>query len=121
MSVSQIAEELGRTETTVRNHLQGKTKAGQIVRETYNKFLKEGVKTLMLPDLFKTKQTYLNEEERRAEIESLKAEVESLKNQLSEHQKRLKEREDQVNMLKTSLLKAMEIINQTLSELSKQG
>jgi probable regulatory domain-containing protein len=121
MNVSQIADELGRTEATIRNHLQGKTKAGQIVRETYNRFLKEGVKIAILPDLFKTKQTYLNEEERKAEIESLKAEVESLKNQLSEHQKKLKEREDQVNMLKTSLLKAMEIINQALSELSKQG
>jgi len=35
MLVSQIAEELGRTEATIRNHLQGKTRAGQIVRETY--------------------------------------------------------------------------------------
>lgn len=35
MPIKQIAEELGRTETTIREHLQGKTKAGALVRETY--------------------------------------------------------------------------------------
>ncbi len=49
MTVPQIAEELGRTEATIRNHLQGKTKAGQIVRETYERFLREGVK-IELPE-----------------------------------------------------------------------
>ncbi len=36
-SIRDIAEELGRSETTIRAHLQGKTKAGRIVRETYEK------------------------------------------------------------------------------------
>jgi probable regulatory domain-containing protein len=31
----QIAEELGRTEATIREHLEGKTKAGALVKETY--------------------------------------------------------------------------------------
>ena len=44
MSVSQIAEELGRTEATIRNHLQGKTKAGQLILKTYEDFVREGVK-----------------------------------------------------------------------------
>ncbi|MDK2796145.1 MAG: transcriptional regulator, partial [Archaeoglobaceae archaeon] len=35
MSVSEIAKELGRTEQTIRKHLKGETKAGQVVRETY--------------------------------------------------------------------------------------
>ncbi len=34
-TVNQIAEELGRSSTTIRAHLQGKTKAGKLVRETY--------------------------------------------------------------------------------------
>ncbi len=34
MNVSDIARELGRTEQTIRKHLKGETKAGQIVRET---------------------------------------------------------------------------------------
>jgi len=49
MTITQIAEELGRTEATIRNHIQGKTKAGQIVKETYEKFLREGVK-IELPE-----------------------------------------------------------------------
>ena len=44
MPVSTIAEELGRTEATIRNHLTGKTKAGQLVRETYEKLVREGFK-----------------------------------------------------------------------------
>ncbi len=40
--VSRIAEELGRTEATIRNHLGGKTEAGRIVRETYKKLVEKG-------------------------------------------------------------------------------
>jgi len=36
-SAGEIAEELGRSEQTVRNHLNGKTEAGKLVIETYNK------------------------------------------------------------------------------------
>lgn len=43
MTVKQIAEELGVSEATVRSHLTGKTRAGQLVRETYDRFLREGV------------------------------------------------------------------------------
>jgi probable regulatory domain-containing protein len=41
MSTSEIAEELGRTEQTIRDHLKGDTKAGKIVAETYD-MLKNG-------------------------------------------------------------------------------
>ncbi len=44
MSISEIAEDLGRSEATIRRHLQGKTEAGRLVRETYERFLKEGVR-----------------------------------------------------------------------------
>lgn len=46
--ISKIAEELGRTEATIRNHLQGKTKAGKLVRETYE-LLKKGKLNLAIP------------------------------------------------------------------------
>jgi probable regulatory domain-containing protein len=49
MSISKIAEELGRTEVTIRNHLQGKTRAGEIVKETYEKIAREGV-SIILPE-----------------------------------------------------------------------
>ncbi len=41
MSLSEIAEELGRTESTLRDHLKGGTKAGKIVLETFD-LLKKG-------------------------------------------------------------------------------
>ncbi|NPA47156.1 MAG: hypothetical protein GXO14_00755 [Thermococci archaeon] len=41
MTVREIAEELGRTEQTIRKHLKGETKAGQLVRETYE-LIKQG-------------------------------------------------------------------------------
>jgi probable regulatory domain-containing protein len=42
MTLSQIAEELGRTEQTVKKHLKEESKAGQLVKETY-----EIIKTLI--------------------------------------------------------------------------
>ena len=40
MAVPRIAEELGRTEATVREHMAGKTKAGKLVLETYEWLVK---------------------------------------------------------------------------------
>lgn len=118
MSVSQIAEELGRTEATIRNHLQGKTRAGQIVRETYSRFLKEEVKIPISPELFKIKQSYLMEE-KTMEIESLKLEIESLKKQIQGNQVKIKEYEELINRLRTNIERLVEIINQCLTELKK--
>ena len=42
MTLSEIAEELGRTEQTVKKHLKEESKAGQLVKETY-----EMIKTLI--------------------------------------------------------------------------
>lgn len=74
--ISKIAEELGRTETTIRNHLQGKTKAGQLVRETFE-MLKTGKLKIMLPIAGE-------------EVESLRKRVEELENE----NKALKEKLD---------------------------
>ncbi|NOZ31100.1 MAG: transcriptional regulator [Crenarchaeota archaeon] len=74
--ISRIAEELGRSEATIRNHLQGKTKAGQLVRETYD-MLKTGKLRIMLPVAGVAQ-----------EVESLKAKVK----ELEEENKALKEK-----------------------------
>ena len=79
MPVSQIAEELGRTETTIRNHLQGKTRAGQIVRETYEKIAREGT-GITLPEAFASE-----------EISRLKTELEEEKKRRQEMQKLLED------------------------------
>lgn len=44
MMVSEIADDLGRSEATIRRHLQKKTEAAKLIFETYERFAKEGVK-----------------------------------------------------------------------------
>ncbi|PMQ01748.1 MAG: transcriptional regulator [Dictyoglomus sp. NZ13-RE01] len=41
MTVSQIADELGRTEATIREHIKGTSKAGKLINETFE-MLKSG-------------------------------------------------------------------------------
>lgn len=102
MSIPQIAEELGRSEATIRNHLQGKTKAGQIVRETYERFLREGVKIPSAIELFKEKYGELIEA-KPEETEKLKSELESVKSQLEEYKSKTKEYEAKVEEYESKL------------------
>ncbi|MGC8543426.1 MAG: regulator [Vulcanisaeta sp.] len=44
MPISSIADELGVTEATIRKHLRGETKAGQLVLKAYERLSKEGFK-----------------------------------------------------------------------------
>jgi len=96
MSISKIAEELGRTEATIRNHLQGKTRAGEIVRETYEKIAREGV-SIILPET--------------AAI--LKEENERLKSELNEEKKK---REEVEKLLENIREKLTQILNQIAKE-----
>jgi len=73
MSIVDIAEDLGRSEATIRRHLQGKTEAGRLVQETYERFLREGVRVELprvlaaaAPDL---EEKLREEERRRRELE----------------------------------------------------
>ena len=87
MTASEIAEELGRTEATIRNHLTGKTKAGQLVRETFERFSREGVKIeLELPT------QYADVDEIKQELEKEKA----LRTQLEEKLNKVRETLQQV-------------------------
>ncbi|MDH5806981.1 MAG: hypothetical protein QXW62_00170 [Candidatus Methanomethylicaceae archaeon] len=85
MTISKIAEELGRGEPTIRAHLTKKTEAGKLVRETYDMLLKgERVLTFLEYDL-------------REEYEKLKQEFEKEKQEkaiLQEEIKKLKEKID---------------------------
>jgi len=113
MTVSQIAEELGRSEATIRNHLQGKTKAGQIVRETYERFLREGVKIPSPPELFKEKYASLAEsaaKEAQEEVQKLRAELDSLRSKLSDYERK-------ISSAKEVLTSVSETLNKLVSEL----
>ena len=87
--VSQIADELGRTEATIRKHLSEKSEAGKLVKETFNRFAREGVR-IELP------------------TELVGKDIEDLK-------KKLAEREEEIKVLREKLGK----IKYTLEELLK--
>jgi probable regulatory domain-containing protein len=93
MSVSEIAEELGRTEQTVRKHLKGETKAGQIVRETYE-LMKNGRlnEILSFKDLEEVKKL-------KEEIGGLRAENDALKKKIEEVKKLKQEFEELRNRI----------------------
>ncbi|AEM39271.1 hypothetical protein Pyrfu_1413 [Pyrolobus fumarii 1A] len=98
-SIREIAEELGRSETMIRAHLHGKTKAGKLVLETYEKLAKGELK-LVVPfagvhltaeeyEELKAARERLRElhekiKELEARIEALEEENKRLKKQLEE-------------------------------------
>jgi len=123
MSIPQIAEELGRSEATIRNHLQGKTKAGQIVRETYERFLREGVKIPSAIELFKEKYGELVEakpeetEKLKSELESVKSQLEEYKSKAEEYESKIKDYEKKLSDVKSVLSSVIEALNRLSSEL----
>ncbi|MGC8993151.1 MAG: hypothetical protein ACP5H3_01785 [Candidatus Aenigmatarchaeota archaeon] len=87
MSVREIAEELGRTEETVRKHLKGETKAGKLINETYEmlkKYVKEGKTEEILFALFseRAKETEERIKQLEKENEELKAKLRKIKQEL---------------------------------------
>lgn len=88
--VSSIADELGRSEVTIRNHLTGKTEAGKLVRETLE-MIRRGkldVTTALLAatspeELAKLKEELEKERKAKAKLEEkiseLKSKIEKLK------------------------------------------
>ncbi|MEM1598238.1 MAG: regulator [Pyrobaculum sp.] len=69
--ISKIAEELGVTEGTIRRHLKGETKAGQLVLKVFEKLAKEGFK-IDLPQELAPLDCSKELEELRSKIEKVK-------------------------------------------------
>lgn len=80
--ISKIADELGRTESTIRNHLSGKTDAGKMVSETYNRLVKQNGKLEISISLGADLKEKLNKCE--DEVQALKTKHENLKKKLEE-------------------------------------
>ncbi len=97
--ISKIAEELGRTEATIRNHLQGKTKAGQLVRETYE-MLKTGKLRIAIPAAVAPAE-----------------ECEKLRGELEEARARVKELEEECSALRGKLEAVKSLLEEALSKL----
>jgi len=101
MPVSQIAEELGRSEQTIRGHLNLKTKAGKLVHETYEK-LKKGELKLLVPFI-------------KAPAASSEDRVKALEDELSKYKDRVRELESRVSEL-LGAIKRYEEENRVLKE-----
>jgi probable regulatory domain-containing protein len=99
MTITRIADELGRGEQTVKAHLTGKTEAGKLVKETYE-MLVRGEKVLTF---------IVREAEEASEVEKLKAEVEREKREKAELQRRLSEAQDK---LRNAVKALEELLNQ---------
>jgi len=77
--ISKIAEELGRTEATIRNHLQEKTKAGRLVKETYQMISRGKLKIAAISSATS------------GDVEELKSRVRELEERLEKVRSTLKE------------------------------
>jgi len=87
MTVTQIAEELGRTEQTIRKHLKEESKAGKLVKETYE-MIKYLVKEGRTNDIFsllpfeKKDESEKLKEELKETLLKIKKEIEKVLNKI---------------------------------------
>ena len=123
-SIRQIADEVGRSETMIRAHLNGKTKAGKLVLQTYEK-LKRGELKIVVPFLRVPKAMVeadlqaIREEKKKfeeelkktkEELENLKKQYEDLKNKYDQLLHEKQELEERLNKFTEALKKIKEII-----------
>lgn len=99
-SVRQIADEVGRTEATIRNHLQGKTEAGKLVMETYKMLVKSGGKLEIKPPQELVSLGFAAAEQVK---EAVKREMEAMLKSLEEEKRKAEERLKELETVKTEL------------------
>jgi hypothetical protein len=105
MPISLIADELGRSEETIRNHISGKTKAGSLIIETYEK-LKSGQLNLIIS--FNSSNKELEDlknqiKNLREEIEKLRKERDDLKNTINQKDEMIKNLQIEIGKIKSDL------------------
>ncbi|WP_297498183.1 hypothetical protein [Thermococcus sp.] len=105
MTVPEIAVELGRTEQTIRKHLKGETKAGQLIGETYE-LIKQG----KLDELVKNIEVLARGGQLVAveECEKLKKEKEELEEKASRLEEEKRQLEAKIENIKAVLRDALE-------------
>ncbi len=98
-SVGKIAEELGRTEATIRRHLSGETKAGQLVKETYEMLVRGKLK-LEIPAAVISKDEI---EKTKREIDELRSELKLIRDKISEVKTALAEAKSSIEKAEEAL------------------
>ncbi|WP_020486686.1 hypothetical protein [Methanocaldococcus villosus] len=102
-TIKEIADELGRTEQTIRKHLKGETKAGKLILETYE-MLKRG--ELSIEEVEKFLEAVSRREELSEKLEIIKQLEEKLENLKNENES-----------LKEKIEKVKELLEKALNEL----
>ncbi len=79
-TIPQIAEELGRSETTIRAHLQGKTKAGKLVKDTYEQLVRGRLRIVVpfVEEAPLSQEELLQLREAKERLEQLEKKLQSL-------------------------------------------
>ena len=100
-SIGQIADEVGRSETSIRAHLTGKTKAGQLVLKTYEKLVRGELKVIVpfttkaitMPEDIEKRIKELEEERKKllSKMKQLEEELDSARKELREKSKVIEE------------------------------
>lgn len=100
-SIGQIADEIGRSETSIRAHLTGKTKAGQLVLKTYEKLVRGELKVVVpfmakgviVPEDIEKRIKALEEEKKRIldKVKQLEEELNNTRKELEEKSKIIEE------------------------------
>ncbi|ABM80355.1 helix-turn-helix domain-containing protein [Hyperthermus butylicus] len=108
-TVSQIAEELGRTEATIRRHLKGETKAGKLVRETYDMLIRGELK-LAVPIVSPEAEEELKKLDEQ--VKQLEEELGKLRAENTELRERLQRLEEAKKKAAEQLGKAIEALQE---------
>jgi len=111
MPISLIADELGRSEESIRNHISGKTKAGSLIIETYEK-IKSGQLNLTLSFNSSNKEL----DELKNQVKNLKEEMEKIKRERDELKNVINNKEETIRSLQIEIGK----IKSDLDKISRE-
>ncbi|MCE4616985.1 MAG: hypothetical protein F7C32_00125 [Desulfurococcales archaeon] len=109
-TASRIAEELGRTEATIRNHLQGKTEAGKLVKETYQMLVSAKGEFTFEP----TGELASLGIKAPQEIQKMEEEIEKLKKANKELEERYTKLEESYRELEEKYMKLKEAVQKVI-------
>ncbi len=131
--ISRIAEEVGRSETMIRAHLSGKTKAGKLVLQTYEK-LKRGELKVVVPFIKVPREMAERVEELEKELKNIRQhyeeKVKELREQLEKtkkdyeekikrYEERIKEYEDKIKGYEEKIRKYEEELGEKSKKISE--
>jgi len=131
--VPEIAQELGRSEVTIRGHLSQKTKAGKLVAETFEK-IKRGELKITIPfftpppaaptvniESLRSELERLREDKRLLEekIQSLHEELEKKSGELETLRNELKKKEEELKVVSQQLIVEREEVEKLKAKLNE--